>query len=682
VQRLFQLQGVSQDYLNTQYKILRSGRLAGEVIGELHLDRTREFNPPPGGWPWRVKAQGDRGAAGGLATTAAEKQHVLAEFEQRLQVEPVNSSLLVRVKFESQNPARAARVVNALTETYIQDNLRTHWDATQQASAWLSKQLEGLKLKLETSEDALQRYAETNGLLYLENGNGQAEDIVNQRLEQIQNELTVAQADLYRKESLARLAAKGEAGALPGVFENKTIASLNAKLADLERQQARLAPNFKPGYPEMREIESQIDRLRGVVAQQRALAARHIQDEYLAAAERAALLRRAFDQQKRQANVVAEKSVAYNILRREVDTNKQLYRALLERLKEAGVSAGLKASNISVVDAAVPPTRPVSPRVLLNLAVGLVLGLCGGVCAAFVQEHLDNTLKSQADIEAFLGVPALALIPSCRSLESAKEGFRLWMRRARLAPGQKPAFGLAPRATRNGWLRVDSESLEHSALSEAFRSLRTSVLLSAAARPPRSLAVISSEPAEGKTTICANLAISLAQLGKRVLAVDADLRQPCLDAFFHLPESAGLVNYLAGEQGWRELARPSGTANLDCLVCGPLPPNPSELLSSDRMRAFMREAAAQYDFVIVDSPPLLNLADGRILGTMVEGAILVAKGGATPRERVQRAHARLADVGARVIGAVLNDVALEREADYAPYYDYPPRHRQAASSGR
>jgi succinoglycan biosynthesis transport protein ExoP len=670
VQQLFTLQNVSQDYLETQYKILRSGSLARQVIAQLHLDRTREFNPPPRAPWWQVSAESPRDPARMFPTTAGDEQHVLQEFEKRLTVKPIRPSLLVQVSFESENPERAAQVVNALAKTYIQDNLRLHWDATQQASTWLSKQLDQVKIKLENSEDALQQYAEANGLLYLENSSGQTEDIVNDRLQQLQGELTQAQAELYREQPLAKLAASGDTSALPGVFDNRTLQNLNTKLTDLETEQARLAPNFKPGYPQMREIQSQIDRIRQVLAQQQARAARHVRDNYLAAAQRTALLRRAFDEQKQQANLVAEKSVQYNILKREVDTNRQLYRGLLERLKEAGVSAGLKASNISVVDAAVPPVQPSSPRVLLNLAVGFLVGLCGGVGVAFLQEHLDNTFKSQADIETFLGLPALAVIPSCRSLASGKESFWLWLHKAVVAPGQVWAISPAERAAANGWIRVDSESLEHSALSEAFRSLRTSVLLSAAARPPRSLAVISAEPAEGKTTICGNLAISLAQLGKRVLVVDGDLRRPCLHAFFHLAKSTGLVDYLTGDDRWRELVQPSGTRNLDCLVSGPLPPNPSELLSSERMRAFMREAVAQYDFLLMDSPPLLNLSDGRILGTMVEGAILVAKGGATPRELVQRAQLCLSDVGARVVGVVLNKTDLEPDERYAHYYRY------------
>jgi len=674
VERLFELQGVSPDYLETQYKILRSDTLARQVIAQLHLDRTSEFNPPSRVWPWQVNAESARGATRISLAAAAGEQRVLRKFEDRLSVDPIRRSLLVSVSFDSHDPGRAARVVNTLASAYIQDNLRMHWEATAQASGWLSKQLDQLKINLENSEDALQRYAEANGLLFLENNTGQTENIVNERLQQLQDELTKAQADLYQKESLYRLIRTGDTGALPGVFDNKMMQDLTVKLADLEREQARLAPNFKPGYPRMREIQSQIDRIQQVLEQQRAQAARHIQDEYLAASRRTALLRQAFDEQQRQANLVAEKSVQYNILKREVDTNKQLYQGLLERLKQAGVSAGLKASNIRVVDSAVPPARPDKPRIPLNLAFGFLLGLGGGIGLAFLQEHLDNTLKSQADIETFLRVPALAVIPSRRSLHPEKESYRQWLQKALLASGPGRNVGAAHRPMANDWLRVDSESLEHSALSEAFRSLRTSVLLSAAARPPRSLVVISAGPNEGKTTICGNLAISLAQLGKRVLAVDADLRRPCLHAFFHLPESAGLVDYLTGDDRWRELVQPTGIRNLDCLVSGPLPPNPSELLSSERMRAFMEAAAAQYDFALIDSPPLLNLADGRILGTMVEGAILVAKGGATPRELVQRAQLFLSDVGARVIGVVLNDVDLGQGGDYAQYYRYRAPH--------
>ncbi len=669
VQELFQLPNISGSYLATQFRILRSHSLARQVIRQLHLNRTREFNPPGRSWPWSGKGGGPA-----FPIELAHEQTVVARFEQNLVVSPVRGSRLVEVSFESHDPERAARVVNALAASYIQDNLRNHWKATRQASRWLSGQLGGLKIRLEKSEDRLQRYAETNGLVFLESETGEKQSIVDERLRRLQDELTRAEAERYGEESLYRLVHAGNYGALPGVFDNQTTQQLTVKLANLEVEKARLAANFTAGYPKMKEIQNQIDRIRSFLAQQRRLAAQHVENEYLAATRREALVRRAFDRQKQLANVTAGKLVEYHILERAVQTNKQLYRGLLQRLREAGVSAGLNASNIRVVDPAVPPISPVAPRILLNLSIATLVGLTFGAGLAFLQEHLDNTLKTQADVESFLHVPALALIPSERSLPPKKNGGRKFLPNMRAAPRQI-AHGVAgERVKGNGWIRVDSGTVDHSALSEAFRNLRTSVLLSTATHPPRSLVVLSAEPGEGKTTICSNLAISLAQLGKQVLLVEGDMRRPCLHSFFHLPGESGLVNCLAGDAEWRELVRPTGLQGLDCLFCGPVPPNPTELLSGDRMGALVDEALADYSFVLIDAPPLLNVADGRILSTIAEGTILVARSGATPREFVQRAQLCLSDVGAHLIGVVLNAVDLRREGyGYAAYAGYGGR---------
>jgi len=296
---------------------------------------------------------------------------------------------------------------------------------------------------------------------------------------------------------------------------------------------------------------------------------------------------------------------------------------------------------------------------------------------------LDNTLKNSADVERILRVPALALIPSEESL----------------LYGNVSVYGLAGRgashhrsngnghgASGNGnghltnnivkssgktWIRIDGNGTQHSALSEAFRGLRTSVLLSSAGRPPRSLTFVSAEPGEGKTTVASNLSISLAQLGKRALLVDGDMRRPCVHKLFNIQDySTGLVNFLAGEDGWHGLVRPTGVPNLDCLICGPVPPNPSELLSSERMQQLLAEAMREYDFVVVDAPPLLNVTDGRILATMVDGVVLVVRGGITPHELAQQAQFHVRDVGGRLIGVVLNDVDVRHHGYYQSYYRY------------
>lgn len=671
VQDLFQIENITNDYVETQYKILQSDSLARKVISQLHLDQTKEFNP--------AKEIADLYAIFGRAakqqrafpTDAAHEQHVLQAFEDRLAVEPVQRSRLVRVTFDSEDPQLAANVVNTLAASYMQNDLQVHWDAAQKASAWLSEQLDGLKLKLQKSEDDMQQYASANGLLYLGSENGETENIVDQRLRELQDELTHAQADRYTKEATFRLSESGDYGALPGIFDNKVTQDLMDRLGDLERQYAALAPDFKPDYPKMKAIQSQIDRTEQLLQQQRKEAERHVADEYFAAVHREDLVQKAFSEQEKDASVVAQKSVQYNILKREVDTNKQLYEGLLQRLKEAGVSSALRASNIRVVDTAVPPASPVRPRVAVNLAFGLLLGVAGGAGLAFVQERIDNTLKSPDDVEHFLHMPVLGLIPFVQAESPRSERLRLGPRFAQTAPN-----GLVTaRQGNRRWVRMDPRLADQSELRESFRGLRTSVLLAGAGRPPRSLAFISAEASEGKTTVCCNLAMSLAHLGKRVLVIDADIRRPGIDEFFELSGSAGLVNYLAGEGEWRSFIQMSNVKGLDCLICGPEAPNPGELLSSERMEALLKDAMSQYDFVLVDSPPLLNLTDGRIVATSVGGTILVVKGAATSREHVQKAQEAMADVGARVIGVVLNGIDLRQSGYYNGSHDMARRSR-------
>jgi capsular exopolysaccharide synthesis family protein len=669
VQELFQLEDVSDNYLETQYKVLQSDTLARRVIEELHLDQVKEFNPPKGGWLWENTHAAARTEASVVDPEA--EQAILVRFNDRLSVEPLRRSRLVQVSFESQDPEVAAKAVNALASNYIQENLESRWQAAQKASEWLSQQLESFKAKLEKSEDDLQQYAQNNGLLFLETEKGDTENIVDERLRQLQDELTKAQADRYTKESLYRLVEAGDYSSIPGVVDNKLMQDLTERLADLEREQAALTPTFTNDYPKVKQIQSQIDDIQKMLDQERKRAAQGIIDDYLAAVRREALVREAFDQQQGQANLVAGRAVQYNILKREVDTNKQLYEGLLQRLKEAGVSAGMNASNIRIVDAAVAPTNPVSPRPVLNLGLALLLGLGCGVGVAFLQEHLDNTLKTSDDIERLLRVPALALIPSRESLNYTSTGVYGLADHSLSLPRGNGKHAPLEKVSGKAWIRIDGNGTQHSALSEAFRGLRTSVLLSSAGRPPRSLTFVSAEPSEGKTTVASNLAISLAQLGKRVLLIDGDMRRPCVHKLFDIEDhSGGLVTYLTGEKEWQHLVRPTGITDLDCLVCGPVPPNPSELLSSERMQTLIREAMVEYQFVLIDAPPLLNVADGRILATMVEGAILVVKGGFTPRELAQQAQLHIRDVGAHLIGVVLNDVDVRHNGYYNGYYRY------------
>jgi len=683
VQELFELEAVSDTYLESQYRILESQSLAERVIDQLHLDQREEFNPSRRWALWRRKKAAPTLHSFSSGATSLERdpqahENVLEHFQKRLNIEPVKRSRLVEVSFESQDLNLAAQVVNTLVSNYIEQNLEMRWEATQKASGWLAQQLVGMKAKLEKSEEELQDYARRNGLLFLETEKGQHENIVNERLRQLQEELTKAQAARYEGESLYRLVQQGDVGALPGVFDNRLMQDLTVRLAELQREYALLSTTFAPDYPRVKQIQSQIDELEGVLARERERAALRITNEYLAATRREKLLRQAFEEQEKQANQIAERSVQYNILKREVDTNKQLYESLLQRLKEAGVSAGLKASNVRIVDPAQPPQKPAKPQVLLNLAMGIVLGLGLGVGGAFLQEYLDNTLKTTEEVERLLHIPALALIPAAESLNHRGGVGSLYGHNPKLLANSE---GKTPTKFPAQWYRIDRDG-QHPTLSEAFRSLRTSVLLSTAERPPQSLLVSSSQPGEGKTTVSTNLGISLAQLGQRVLIVDSDMRRPSVHKVFEIEDSLGLASYLTGQQDWRAVVRPTGIPGLDALVCGPTPPNPAELLSSERMQRLLREAIVDYNFVVLDSPPLLNVADSRILAALVDGVLLVVKGGETPRELAQRAHFHSRDVGANVIGVVLNNVDVRSGGDYYRYYhyDYYGEHAEEANT--
>ena len=667
IQELYELDSVSDAYLRSQYTILGSESLARSVIDKLRLDTVGEFNAPEWwSWRWRKKKNVDAPqvfAAGPARADREVYRRVLERFEDRLQIVPINRSRLVTIQFDSHDAGLAARVANCLAENYVEQNLEARWTATQKAADWLSQQLSGVKGRLEKSEERLQEYARRNGLVFLETDKEPSRNIENEQVQQLQEELTKAEARRYEKEALYRVVEAGDYNVLPGEFESKVIQDLTERLAELKREYARLSTTFNADYPRVKEIQSQVEEIAAAIREQRKDAVGQITGDYLAAVRRENLVRQALQQEQKQMNQMAARAVQYNILKREVDTNKQLYDGLLQRLKEASVSASLKASNIRIVDAAEPLTKPVKPKIPLNLGVAAILGLGLGFCAAFLQERLDDTLKGTDDVERLFGLSAVGLIPAVSQPNGNHHGVSRLLEHTKALSVKENGNG---RKSNAAWYRIDEEGKQNAPLVEAFRSLRTSILLSTADHPPSSLLVTSTQPGEGKTTIATNLAIALAQVGQRVLLVDADLRSPSLHRLFGVRENFGLVSYLTGHQDWHSVVRPSGSPGLDLLFCGPIPPNPSELLSSRSMGELIRSAREQYEFVILDSAPMLALADSRILATLVSGVLLVVKNAMIPREQVKQALFGIQSVGANVIGVALNRVDLHTNG----YFDY------------
>jgi exopolysaccharide transport family protein len=676
LQELYELDSVSDAYLRSQYTILASESLARRVIDQLGLDKLPEFNSPKW-WSWRKKANATlqrEFAAAPAHTDRDVYQQVLERFEEQLSIDPINRSRLVTIQFDSHDPELAARVANSLAENYVDQNLEGRWTATQKAADWLSQQLSGVKVKLEKSEEELQNYARRNDLVFLETDKGPSRNAENDQVQQLQMELTKAAAERYEKEAFYRLVEAGDYNSLPGVSVNKVIQDLEERLSELKREYARLSTTFNPDYPRVKEIQSQMDEIAAAILDQRKEAAGRITNDYLAAVRRENLVREALREEQKQMNQVAARSVQYNILKREVDTNRQLYDGLLQKMKEASVSASLKASNIRIVDSAEPPTKPVKPRIPLNLGVAAILGLGLGICVAFVQERLDDTLKGTDDVEQLLGLAAVGLIPVVPQLNGNHNGASRLLEHTKILSHKENGNGRRPDAS---WHRIDAQEPQNAALVEAFRNLRTSILLSTADHPPSSMLVSSTQPGEGKTTIATNLAIAIAQAGQRVLLVDADLRSPSLHRLFGTRENLGLVSYLAGHQEWRSVVRPSGLPRLDLLFCGPVPPNPSELLCSRSMGALIRSAREQYEFIILDSAPMLGLADSRVLAPLVNGVLLVVKNALVPRKHVKQTLSGIRSVGANVIGVALNGVDIHTSGYFDYYADGRPGSRRS-----
>ena len=644
------LEGGEDSYLETTYRNLQGRGLVREVVRKLQLDQLPEFNEPGLSLPFFSDDQPKNKPNVTVDELADPHLHrVVERFLTQLTISPVRRSRLVEIAFESYDPALAARVINTLAASYIADNLQVKFDATQIASELISQQLGGLKAKLEKSEEDLQRYAKENQILQVD----EKQNISGQKLKQFQEEYVKAEAELFQKQSVYnQQIASGDLSSVTGMMDNKLYQDLSTRLADLRREYSELSTTFTPEYPKLKRLKSQIDELERSQQKERSLLARKITDDYKAAESRVKLLKEAVTGQGKEFNDIAEKSIQYNILKREVDTNRQIYEGLLQRLKEAGVSAGMKASNIRVVDQAEVPPKPIKPRVVLNLALGLFLGLGLGVGMAFFQEYLDNTLKSPEDVQRYLHLPSLGIIPAADSAKAGKGyGYGIGLRKAATPSG--PVTGqlhLELIGSNGNW-----------ALLEAYRSLRASILLSTSDRALRTMLVTSAQPGEGKTTTVVNLGITLAQLGSRVLIIDADMRKPRVAELLHVPKppgGQGLSTCLTAQFRLEECAFPTAIPNVFIVPCGPIPPNPPELLSSKAMRQLLVDAREKFDFVLLDSPPILMVSDGRILASVADGVILVAHGGKTPRELVNDAKMHLFQANAHVVGVALNQVDL------------------------
>ncbi len=622
----------AQTFYQTQYDLLKSHSLARRVVVAMDLPHDAAFQrllrPSPVGRLLGLLHGSGASKPGADAVIRRDADALL----HMLSVQPVLNSKLVAISIDTPDPRLSARIANAYADQFIRSNLDRRMAASGYAKQYLEQRLQQLKLRLQDSDTQLVAFAQKHDIVNI----GNQQSLVGQQLEALNIALAKAEQARYEAEAQWRQIQAAPADQVAQVLGDPVIQKLQQGYAEDSAKYQDQLRIYKPAFPAMLQLRAQLDEMRKQIAGRTAVLRAAVQGAYAQAEARQALLQHRVDQLRQQVLDLEQRSIRYNILKREVDTNRQLYEAILQRYKEIGVAGGVGINNISVVDRAEPPMVRYRPRLKLNLAIGLLLGLFAGIAAALVLDHLDDTVHIATDAEQKLGLAVLGIIPLARA-------------------------GTPEQALQD----------PRSALAEAYRSARTALQFATADGVPRSLLITSTRPGEGKSTTALALAQSFAQMGRRVLLVDADMRNPAQHNLGAVDNSRGLSNVLAGALAWRE-AVVGGENGPALLACGPLPPNPAELLAGPRLATLLAEAQAEYDLVILDSPPVLGLADAPVLGHCVAGTLLVIEAGGARIDHIRDALKRLRAARARVVGAAITKLDARHGAYGYGYnsYDY------------
>ncbi|MBZ5558457.1 MAG: polysaccharide biosynthesis tyrosine autokinase [Acidobacteriia bacterium] len=646
----FEQNQITDDYYQTQYKILQSRALARRTIDALKLWDQPQFNPPPdnsltvrkmllapavlvAGW---FNAASAKPGELPLPDETRKQSSIIDRFLGALTVSPVRNSRLVDVKFESPDAVLSASVANALAKAYIEQNLEFKFLSSKEASDWLGERLAEQRKQVEASEQAVQRYREQTDAVSLE----EKQNIVVQKLSDLNAAVTRAKTERIQKEAAYNQirTLQNDRAALdtfPAILSNSFIQQQKGELADLQRQQAQLSDKLGPNHPDMVKLASAIraaeTRIQGEIAK----VVQAMRNDYQQSMAQEQSLTKALDQQKSDALALNRKGIEYGVLARDAASNRQIFESLMQRTKETGISGELRTSNIRVVDAAETPRRRSSPNTQTNLLLALLSGGTLAVGLAFFFEYLDNRIKSPDEIKQHLGLPFLGMVPALfdKSLENP----------------------LISNGVPNNF-------------SESFRAVRTNVLFSSAADGGRSLVITSTGPGEGKTIVATNLAVALAQAGLRVLLVDADMRKPRVHMVFDKPQEPGLSNVLVGNAKASETVHAAAVPGLWVMPSGMHPPNPAELLGSKRFKDLLGSLTQHFDWVMIDTPPVMAVTDSSIVSHLATGVLFVVGAEMTSRHAGQRALEQLEHAQAKFTGVVLNRVDLKHNAYYYSQY--------------
>jgi capsular exopolysaccharide synthesis family protein len=614
--------------IQTQVRILVSRSLTDRVAAKLDLDHR----------PLVVNrgrlASWSRSLGITHADPTAEREAALETAAKNLSVRAQPSTRLIMISCDSTDSRLAADFVNTLVQEYTEQNLESRWKATQKTGDWLGRQMEDVKIKLEKSDESLQDYARASGLLFT----SEKDNVAEERLRQLQEELSKAQADRVTKQSRFETASSAAPDSLAEVLDDGTLRDYQSKLTELRRQLAELSPSFTPQYPRVKRVEAQVAALEGSLEKERSNIVRRIRNDFEEARRREQLLEADYAGQARLVSEQAEKVTHYQTLKREVDINRQLYESMLQRVKEAGVASALRASNVRVVDPARPPKAPYRPDIAMNSLAGMLMGLLAGAAVVVIRDRGDRSLREPGDAQLYLNVPELGVIPNLQT-----------GRLSRFRPGA--AVKDLALAT---WEPHPSDGAEY------FRAVLASVLF---AGQPRVIALSSPNPGEGKTTVAANLAIALAETHQRVLLIDGDLRAPGLHEVFGLDNSIGLATILRGDTSAcapDSLLKATRIPGLHVLPSGCSPESAPALLHSPHFAEFLEAARPQFDTILIDTPPVLPMPDARVFGRLAGAVILVVRANKTSRDTAALACRRFIEDGTPVLGTILNECGAAR----------------------
>ena len=639
---------VTDDYYQTQYKILQSRALARRTIDALKLWDNPRFNPKAddaltvrkmatapvafvAGW-FKAPKQIDPPQVEETKT----QSRTIDRFLSDLTVAPIRNSRLVDVKFESPDAALSANVANALAKSYIEQNLEFKFLSTKEASDWLGERLAEQRKQVESSEQAVQRYREKTDAVSLED----KQNIVVQKLSDLNTAVTRAKTERIQKEAAynqIRMLQNDRAAldTFPAILSNTFIQQQKGELADLQRQQAQLAEKLGPNHPDMVKLASAIRASESKIQGEIAKVVQAMRNDYQQSQAQEQSLTHALEQQKNDALALNRKGIEYGVLARDAASNRQIFESLMQRTKETGISGELKTSNIRVVDAAETPRNPVTPNTRNNLLLALFGGATLAMGLAFFFEYIDNRIKSPDEIRQHLGLPFLGMVPAL--FDKANEN------------------PLISNGVANNF-------------SESFRNVRTNLLFSSADEGGRSVVITSTGPGEGKSVVAANLAVALAQAGQRVLLVDADMRKPRVHTVFGRPQEPGLSNVLVGNAKASEAVQATTVQGLWVMPAGVQPPNPAELLGSKRFKDFLASLAQHFDWVLIDTPPVMAVTDSSVVAHLASGVLFVVGAEMTNRHAAQRALEQLEQARGKFIGAVLNRVDLQHNSYYYSQY--------------